>query len=312
MRVTRGKTAITALVGVLVFAWSAHHLWTSFQWQEIAGVLKTARFGSFAVGAVVTTLLYWALRAWRWQVLLSVVGNETIHVRSLYMSTACSLAFALVTPFQSGEMLKVELLRRQGGLGRFDGYASFAVERFLDLLVVLSLALVGVLLDPRWGLSAGLLGLLMVAMISGAAAVLWWSRQSKVLSHRLNALRSRFALISAQPGRLLFAVILTLAAWLVVALGWAWCLACVGIHLPAMQAVTLTTGMTLVNVLSFIPGAVGVSEAGIAVALGHLGHAATLAQSGALMIRAYGLAALVLGAMHFFLWPSLPGPSKRA
>ena len=308
----RWKTAVTALVGVLVFAWSAHHLWTSFQWQEIAGVLKTARFGSFTVGAVITTLLYWVLRTWRLQVLLSVVGNESIHVRSLYMSTACSLAFALVTPFQSGEMLKVELLRRHGSLGRFDGYASFAVERFLDLLVVLALALLGVLLDPRWGLSAGLLGVLMGSMISGAAAVLWWSRRSTVLSRRLSELQSRFALLSAQPGRLLFAVVLTLAAWLVVALGWAWCLTCVGISLPAMQAVTLTTGMTLVNVLSFIPGAVGVSEAGIAVALSHLGYAATLAQSGALMIRAYGLAALVLGALHFFLWPCLPSVGKRA
>lgn len=312
---TRWKSALTLLIGVLIFAWSIHYLGTSFQWRDIGTVLSHAQLGSFVLGATLTTLLYWALRAWRWQVLLSIMkssimNSSTIPALSIYMSTACSLAFALITPFQSGELLKVELLRKHGALGRFDGYATFAVERFLDLLVVVSLAFTGVLLDATWGLSPRLLGTFALAMLIAVGIV--WAVCSWSLNHRVRELKLRLAQLTAQPTRLAFASLLTLAAWLTVALGWAWCLTCIGITLPPVQAVTLTTGMTLVNVLSFIPGAVGVSEAGIAVALTHLGHSSALAQSGALLIRAYGLAALVLGLLHFIVWqriaPKSPTP----
>lgn len=301
----RCKPWLTVFFGLLVFAWSAHYLWSSFQWRDIGAAMAQVSLIRFLIGAVVTTIVYWALRAWRWQVLLEIMDGGSIRVLPLYMSTACSLAFALVTPFQSGEALKVELLRKHGGLGRFDGYASFAVERFLDLFVVVALALSGVLLDSRWGLNAGLLATVVLLMLAGAALLLFWAKRSSALSQPLREVLARFSRIAARPGRLAFATSLTAAAWLMVALGWAWCLTCTGIVLPPLQAVTLTTGMTLVNVLSFIPGAVGISEAGIAVALEHLGSATTQAQAGALLIRAYGLAAIALGAVHFMVWQRL-------
>ena len=60
--------------------------------------------------------------------------------------------------------------------------------------------------------------------------------------------------------------------------------------------------MTLVNVASLIPGAVGISEVGITECLLRLGHTSAQAQTGAVIIRAYALEVLVLAALHALAW----------
>jgi uncharacterized membrane protein YbhN (UPF0104 family) len=214
------------------------------------------------------------------------------------MTTACSLALALVTPFQSGEALKVEMLRKQVALPRMEGYGSFVIERALDLFVVVLLAFVGSMFDPLPGLSPRMLAWTLAALIVGvmsAVGVMLAMQQRE----SVNLLLMRVRPFVSHPAVLLKAMSLTVLAWLVVAVGWSYCLQSIGLELGFAKVVSLTAGMTLVNVLSFIPGAVGVSEAGIAASLVHAGCAVALAQSGALAIRAYALVALVLGLIHY-------------
>ena len=84
-------------------------------------------------------MLYWMIRALRWHLLLKRTGT-IVPFFDLYMCTAVSLSFSIFTPLQSGEMLKVELLRKYGMIRRFPGYGSFLVERALDLATVVTIA----------------------------------------------------------------------------------------------------------------------------------------------------------------------------
>jgi len=105
-----------------------------------------------------------------------------------------------------------------------------------------------------------------------------------------------------QPGSLASAIVLTVCSWLVVAWAWQWCLKCVTVDLGIVESIELMAIMTLVNVLSLIPGAVGISEAGIAMSLQNLGYDAVNSQAGALILRLYSLVMLVLGSTHLFAW----------
>jgi uncharacterized membrane protein YbhN (UPF0104 family) len=67
----------------------------------------------------------------------------------------------------------------------------------------------------------------------------------------------------------------------------------------------LTSVMALVGVLSPIPGALGVAEAGTAELLIRFGYHAALAQSGAVILRSYGAIAAVLGVLHLAAWTVL-------
>jgi len=46
------------------------------------------------------------------------------------------MSFAIITPLQSGEALKVEMLKKIGALERVPGYGIFITERILDLITV--------------------------------------------------------------------------------------------------------------------------------------------------------------------------------
>lgn len=60
--------------------------------------------------------------------------------------------------------------------------------------------------------------------------------------------------------------------------------------------------MTVIDVLSFIPGGVGVSDAGIAELLIRTGHGSPASQVGALAIRFYRILMALSGGVHFLIW----------
>lgn len=93
---------------------------------------------------VVTIFFFWLFRTIRWFVLLKA-SNIYIDFYHLYLVGSVSMAFALLTPFQSGEALKVEMLKKTGDLERTSGYGIFFTEKIIDLAVVLLMAISGVI-----------------------------------------------------------------------------------------------------------------------------------------------------------------------
>jgi uncharacterized membrane protein YbhN (UPF0104 family) len=192
------------------------------------------------------------------------------------------------------------MLRRHGYLQRLAGYSSFLVERVVDLFVVAMLALVGMVLQLKsapyaQGFLYGALAMIVLATVAGGFLLFKIDMTGRV-GEFLRELRG------FGGRKLMSVVLLTLCCWITVAIGWQICLWSLPIEIGFQDAVALTSIMTVVNVLSMIPGALGISEAGIAQILTQFGHAPVAAQAGAILVRFYGLLIIVLGLAHLVPW----------
>lgn len=287
-------------IALIVFLASVWYLATSFQWSEIVALLLEAQLVWLLFGGSVTVVFYWGVRTLRWSLLLKQLGI-TIPYLELYMCNAVVLGFSIATPFQSGEVLKIELMRRHGHVDRLSGYSSFAVERALDLLSVLALAsITSLLLITSIADRIPVFPMLMVVLagLFVGWVIVWKTRWPGAVGR----FQQSFRACIHDPVILVAAASLSLLGWCVAASGWYVCLLAIGIDTGYDMALTLTASITVLNLLSFVPGALGVSEVGISLFLQHLGWSASQAQAGALMVRAYGILVLALSLLHFALW----------
>ena len=273
-----------------------YYVATGFQWAEIWRTLRGINLPMFLAASILTTLVFWFLRTLRWAVLLK---NENLAVSfsKLYLYTAVTVGFANFTPFQSGEALKVELMRKHGG-GRFSGYNYFFFEKLLDLLVISTLAAFGVfvLFESAVGnriqlAVAGLTSVLVILTLAFAVVL-------KKIPEKLQIYR-RF--ISAQSGDLFRAFLLTLASWATMIFGWKFIFQSAAIDLTILQTTAVISLTTIIGILSLIPGAIGISEISVAAMLSQMGYESIAAQTGAVMIALYSLVILILSVIHLII-----------
>jgi uncharacterized membrane protein YbhN (UPF0104 family) len=252
------------------------------------------------VGVALTILFFWLFRALRWFVLLEASGIHIAFSR-LYLVGAISVALAILTPLQSGEALKVEFLKKSGLVERVPGYGIFLTERILDFIVVVLMAVLSMVfgvsrfLDIQTVLAAVAILLicffvfvLMVRRLSPASS---WGRFFQPFRQCIRS------------GRLLaIAVTLTVVGWLFIVLGWYASLRSIAVSVSLVETTAMMTVTTLIGLLSLIPWSLGISEVSIVSFLFYFKQEIPLAQTGALMIRLYGMVTLVLGLIHFVVW----------
>ena len=240
------------------------------------------------------------LRALRWHILLRRTDTH-VPLVDLYLCTAVALSFSLFTPLQSGEMIKVELLKKYGMIQRSPGYGSFLVERALDLITLLTIACVSLLTTlnilPNRAYAYGILACLALACLVG-----WIVLVRLQLKGRTQQLLEHMRHCLGDFPTLLLVSAITCLSWASVAFSWQVFLYAGGIHLDFAQTLALMSIMALVGILSLIPGGLGVSEAGTSQLLMHFGCAAAVAQAGSIVLRSYSLVAIALGASHLGIW----------
>lgn len=299
-RVIRFVVVGLALVASLVY------VAVTFDWPAIGAALAGADVGLLAIGGSSTIVAYFVVRTLRWAVVLRGAGVR-IPFLSLYRWSVFSQAAIVVTPFQSGEVLKIEMLKAAGFATRMEGYGGLVVERVADVSVLVSIAALAVLwnLDRLLDVSPGVW---FVAVLGVVAAFFLLVAAGKRFGVVAELVRSASG-VARQPGILAGVVGLTFVAWSIVAVGWLLCFRSVGVVVSIGEALGLVAAVTLVNVASLVPGAVGISEVGISACLVRLGQAPALAQTGAMVIRAYALEVLVLAALHALAWRVLDGRS---
>lgn len=289
-----------SLVAAAVLLWCLRYILISFRWGEVLRTVRHANLFWLLGAGSASIVAYWVLRALRWYTILRNLGVR-MRFGELYVCCAASLGIATVTPFQSGEMLKVELLKRHGALQRTAGYGSFAVERVLDLLTIVSAAAVCLLVGFGSEMSRAavllVLGAVAAAALVGALVV---SRMSA--GGRFGEFLRSVRVSLRGWATTLTVVALTAAAWVLVVVGWQLSLHSIGLDIGFFRVLTLMTAVTLAGILSFIPGGLGVMEAGSAQILMKFGQSAATAQAGAILIRCYGLLVVSLGLAHFGGW----------
>lgn len=294
------KKAVVSGVGVLLFFLSVYYIYHQFRWVQIYRILLQADIIFLVVGSSITIFLFWFFRAARWMVLLRMQGYKKVPFGRLYFAISCSLALAVVTPLQSGELLKVELLKKHyRDLSRGDGYISFGIERLLDILVIIVITVIGLLFGNAgqisWSSIVGFVIALSLLLVMLYMLALKFKAHSSILS----SVAIQFQCLLMSRSTLLASVGLTVCAWLSISGGWWLVLFSIDITLPLFDVLGLTSGMTLVNVASLVPGGVGVSEAGVSIWLVALEVSPDQASAAALLTRFYGLLAALLGLLYF-------------
>jgi uncharacterized protein (TIRG00374 family) len=284
--------------GVLGFALSALLLWWTLRGVSVAEVreqLRTANIALLALSAAVATCIF-PLRAIRWRVILEPVAPG-LPFGPLWRSTAIGMMVNNVVPARAGELVRVFALTRETDrVGFVAGFASLAVDRVFDAVVLITM-LVAAMLAPAFPGDTVILGqpashyavVLGVAAL-GILAVLYAivfapeliERLYMAVARRLSpalAERGRRLLLSfitglgalRSPTRFARVFLWTLLHWLVSALSFWIAFRAVGIQAPFSAAVFLQSLIAIGVAIPSSPGFFGVFEASAKVGLAAYG-----------------------------------------
>jgi uncharacterized membrane protein YbhN (UPF0104 family) len=290
---------IILILSCTLFSASVWYLIDHFQWHQALIYLRQTNFTKLISLVLIIHFVFLSIRTWR---MLAVVkqSNPTITFFDLYWVTAITVSLSILTPGQSGEMLKLELFKRQGLFGRLHGFGSFIVERILDLMVVAGMSLFGLIygsglskLYPKIEVGTFILFFACVFIL-----IIVWRINATKLSPWLKKIYDG----SGSPFVWVKMFLLTIASWCLISFGWQVTLSMIDIHLSLPQTLWLCTSITLVTILSFIPGGMGVSDVLTVQVLLSLGVPNVTAQAGALILRLYALIVIFSGLGHLIWW----------
>jgi uncharacterized protein (TIRG00374 family) len=219
------------------------------------------------------SLLNYVLRYVRWEVYLRRLEVRLPRGRSLAVFLAGFLLS--VTPGKAGELGKAWLVRELGGGPALRVVPAVLAERVTDLLGVLLLIAIGSLPFPggTWIAAAGIAG------VAVAVAALTW----RSVAARLFRLLARFPVLGPRvprleelydhlrsllsPGLLLFALVLSVAAWGAEGVGFFLVVRQYAPKAGLLLSIFNYTGSTFLGALSMLPGGLGAAEGALAALL---------------------------------------------
>lgn len=178
---------------------SAGSLWYAFAplfrdkqaWDQFLNAFQTADYRSLPIIWGVLFVFY-ILKAWRWRLMLSPVGNYRA-VKDLLPPIMIGFSFNNILPFRIGEVARCLVFSKQQKLPFSVAVSSVVLERFLDLIGVLFYLGVGLLfikgVDPTIQKTAFVgAGLAACGVLGGLAYVLWTKPVLILLERILKAL----------------------------------------------------------------------------------------------------------------------------
>jgi uncharacterized membrane protein YbhN (UPF0104 family) len=139
---------------------------------------------------------------------------------------------------------------------------------------------------------------ILVTCFAAGLLLLWKVRLKERVQEMLNQMRQCIGDVRT----LSLVVIVSCLSWASVAFSWQIFLYGGSIHLGFVSSVALMSVVALVNILSLVPGGLGISDVSSAQVLTEFGFAAPTAQAGALVLRSYSLVAVALGLGHLGVW----------
>jgi len=231
-----------------------------------------------ALAALGLASLNYVVRFGRWHYYLKVLGLEVPAGHSLLVFLG---GFSLtVTPGKLGEVVKALLLRESHGIPAARTAPIVIAERFTDLVGLLLLACVGIFtfkIDARFLLiGAGLIGFGLVVVSVAPVAAFFLRLAARVPGVRRfapkleEAYRTTSELLRPRP--LLLGVVLSTISWFFECTAfWAVVHGFAGAAIDIQAATFIYASMTVAGALSFLPGGLGVTEAGMLAMLGELG-----------------------------------------
>jgi uncharacterized protein (TIRG00374 family) len=260
-----GRVALGVAAGVAVYV--GFTIWADA--GKVGAALREFSWGMAALACLLAACNY-LVRFARWQYYLRVLGLRVAAGDSLLVFLA---GFSLtVTPGKLGEAVKAFLLRATHGYSVARTAPIVIAERVTDLLALLLLALVGVFqfdVDRRFliaGAVAVLGGVLVVSIDPLAEAALAVAARLPGLRRFAPKLREMHVATAAllHPRPLVLATAISTVSWFFECLSfWFVVRGFPGADLGLRAATFIYAAMTIAGALSFLPGGLGVTEAGM-------------------------------------------------
>ena len=272
MKKLLGRVILGVAAGVAIYV--AFSIWADA--RSVGRALASFHW-LIALAALGLASLNYLVRFGRWHYYLKVLGLKVPVGHSLLVFLG---GFSLtVTPGKLGEVVKAFLLRESHGIPAARTAPIVVAERFTDLVGLLLLACVGIFsfkADPRFLIVASILigfGLLVVSVESIAAFFLRLSSHvpfvCKVTPKLEEAYRTTAELLRPRP--LILGVLLSVVSWFFECTAfWAVVHGFAGASVDIQAATFIYASMTVAGALSFLPGGLGVTEAGMLAMLGQL------------------------------------------
>lgn len=314
------RSALGFALSALLLAWTLRGVHLADVWRELHG----ANLPLLLLSAVAATAIF-PLRARRWRAILHPV-EPNLPFGMLWRATAIGMMVNNVVPARAGEPARAYALTRETPRVSFSAaFASLAVDRLFDAVVVLSLMFLA-MLDPRFprGTAAGQMvanwagtGTIFLATLVAALYLLVFF-PSRIISiyeafarrvaPRFEA-RGRDVLLAfaaglgvlRNPWRFFEVLFWTVVHWLTNALAFWIAFKALGMATAGYGAALFLQGLISVGVaLPSSPGFFGVFEAAARTGLTVYGVDSTLATSWAIGFHLLSFIPItVMGAIYF-------------
>lgn len=330
---TRGRwlqASLLLAVGLLIL----YGLLRTVHPAEVGAAIRRASLGWVLLGFL-SSLGFVALRGWRWHLILGASGSRA-SLGDTVAVTGVGFGVNSVSPFKLGEFLRIGMIAQRAEIGIGEAGATVVLERILDVLALLVLAIATALLSGDrsngggvWGGLAVLsaISLLVgigayVMMLKRAATMAVVERASRWLPERLHAPILKLAdsvlrgfTFLRSPDRFARVGVLSLLTWIVPTLGFVAYFRAVS---PDLSFLTLYLGLTLfviTQAISITPASVGTFEGLFVLVLSafHAGPPSALAAI-AVVAHVGGIVGLLVTAGLGAAWLRLnrPGLPIRA
>lgn len=280
------QTGVLLALGLLIL----YGLLRSVHPGEVVRAISRASPGWIVLGAACYAV-FLLVRAWRWQIILQA-SNPGVGLGDVSAITGIGFAVNSVSPFKLGELLRIAAIAPRAGIGIGEAGATVVLERVLDVLALLVLAVAaaavsgsaskgaglwtGVIAFALASLGVGVVAYLMVsyparsiALVDGFANHLPAGLQRGAGALGRSVIRGFSALRS--PQRLLATGLLSLVVWLGVVLGLIALFRAVTDQLSVATLVLACTIFVVSQAVSITPGSVGTYEGFFLIVLSTFG-----------------------------------------
>jgi uncharacterized protein (TIRG00374 family) len=280
--------------------------------------------------AEVAYVAFILVRGWRWQVILRASAPRA-GLGDATAVTAIGFALNSVSPFKLGELLRIGAIAPRVKIGVGEATATVVVERVLDVLALLVIAVAAAAISGGSSNSFGLWsGVLIIAAVSVAIGVVAYlmvthpqatlariERVAKRLPPRVATFVDAFAASVLKgfaslrsPGRLAAASGLSVLVWLCIVAGLVAFFRALSPELSLSTLVLACTIFVVSQAVSITPGSVGTYEGFFLLVLSTFGaRPAALVTAVAVLSHVGNIAALLGAGAVGALWLRLNRPA---